>query len=96
MKSLFKHLQQETYVLHIQQPINALPDGMTESMRLKDERTIEVDIGKGSRINPLFERLGRFGISVVSIQNKSNRLETLFMELLKTEATTLQSDEASE
>lgn len=96
MKSLFKHLQQETYVLHIQQPINELPDVTTQSMRLRDERTIEVDIPKGSQINPLFEKLAQTGIDVVSIQNKSNRLETLFMELLKTEATTLQSEESRE
>ncbi|MDE0308531.1 MAG: ABC transporter ATP-binding protein [Acidiferrobacterales bacterium] len=96
MKSLFRHLQQETYVLHIQQPINQLPDRINESMRLIDERTIELDIHKGNQINPIFERLAQTGIDVVSIQNKSNRLETLFIELLKTEADALQWEQPRE
>lgn len=96
MKSLFRHLQQETYVLNTQHPISKLPQDIHETMRLKDDRTIEVDIAKGSQINPIFERLAQFGISVVSIQNKANRLETLFIELLKTDASKFQPDKAHE
>ena len=96
MKSLFKHLQQETYVLTVHHPIRDLPVEFGDSMRLKDERTIEVDVVRGGHINPVFERLAQTGISVVSIQNKANRLETLFMQLLKAEAYSLQDQSSDE
>ena len=92
MKSLFQHLQRETYILTLQRPLRELPEILTESMRLKDELTIELDITKGTQINPAFEKLAEFDIRVVSIQNKANRLETLFIDLLKLEASTLQSE----
>ena len=88
MKSLFKQLNQETYVLDLVQPIDSqvLPKELNDSVRLVDPTTVEVDITRNSSINAVFETLSKHNIHAISIQTKSNRLETLFMELLRREA----------
>ena len=96
MKSLFKQLNQETYVLDLVQPINSqeLPDGLNDSVRLVDPTTVEVDIARNSSINAVFETLSKHNIHAISIQTKSNRLETLFMELLRREAIEMQVNQS--
>lgn len=95
MKSLFKQLQQETYVLDLAHPCDSLPDELSQFVRLLDSTTIEVDIKRNTSINPVFDKLTSHNIGVISIQAKSNRLETLFMELLKTEAESMRDDSES-
>ena len=69
-------------------PITALPainrpasDG--DCLRLIDETTLEADISKDCSINFLFEELSRSGIEVLSMRNKTNRLEQLFVHLVE-------------
>ncbi len=92
MKSLFRQLSQETYVLDLASPVeqSRLPVNAGATLRLLDPTTVEVDIARNSSINRVFETLSSFDIHVVSIQSKSNRLETLFMELLRSETDEMQ------
>ena len=92
MKSLFRQLSQETFVLDLAAPVelSTLPIQPDGNLRQIDSTTLEVDIARNSSINRVFERLSGLDIDVVSIQTKSNRLETLFMELLKSEAKAMQ------
>ncbi len=96
MKSLFKQLNQETYVLDLVQPIDSqvLPHELNDSVRLVDPTTVEVDIARNSSINVVFETLSKHNIHAISIQTKSNRLETLFMELLRREAIEMQMNQS--
>ena len=96
MKSLFKQLNQETYVLDLVQPIDSqvLPQELNDSVRLVDPTTVEVDIARNSSINAVFETLSKHDIHAISIQTKSNRLETLFMELLRREAIEMQVNQS--
>lgn len=96
MKSLFKRLNQETYVLDLVQPIDSqvLPYELNDSVRLVDPTTVEVDIARNSSINAVFETLSKYNIHAISIQTKSNRLETLFMELLRREAIEMQANQS--
>ncbi len=96
MKSLFKQLNQETYVLDLVQPIDSqvLPHELNDSVRLVDPTTVEVDIARNSSINAVFETLSKYDIHAISIQTKSNRLETLFMELLRREAIEMQVNQS--
>ena len=96
MKSLFKRLNQETYVLDLVQPIDSqvLPNELNDSVRLVDPTTVEVDIARNSSINAVFETLSKHNIHAISIQTKSNRLETLFMELLRREAIEMQANQS--
>ena len=85
-KSLFAQLYQETYILDLSRPVQTLPEQFRSELKLLDDATIEVDVPRGQNLNILFADLSRHGIEVASVRNKSNRLETLFIELLKLDA----------
>ena len=94
MKSLFTHLQQETYVLELSGPVTQSPHLNGRTVRLVDNSTLEIDISRGEDINSAFGELTNCGIHVSSVRNKANRLETLFIELLKTEAEALKTEDS--
>ena len=84
VKALLKTLNQETFILDLD---NRLPDnwslsGFNVSVS-KDATTLEVEVVKGQSINEIFKALDDISINVVSMRNKSNRLEELFVKLIK-------------
>jgi ABC-2 type transport system ATP-binding protein len=87
MKMLLQKLNTETFVLDLKSPLgNGLSiDGYVS--RVIDEHTLEVDVTKDETMNDLFERLGQQSIEVMSMRNKSNRLEELFIRLLNRSST---------
>ncbi len=82
MKSLLATLDVETFVLDLGDPLAEAPqvDGM-DIVRV-DERTLEASLPKQKSLNNLFAELDRRGIRVLSMRNKTNRLEELFMRLV--------------
>ncbi len=83
MKSLLTKLHVETFVLNLRQSVNALPAIQGYELQLVDDSTIEVSISKEKSINALFEELSRHGIDVLSMRNKTNRLEEMFIRLVE-------------
>ncbi len=83
MKNLLSKLDVETFVLDLREPVSAAPvvEGMEIIMR--DEITLEASLPKARSINSLFSVLDQQGINVVSMRNKTNRLEELFMRVVK-------------
>ena len=53
---------------------------------LRDDCELEVEKGPDHDINDLFEQLDKQGIRVVSMRNKANRLEELFMRLVESKS----------
>jgi len=49
---------------------------------VRDENTLEASLPKQKSLNTLFAELERQGIQVLSMRNKANRLEELFMDLV--------------
>ncbi len=87
IKALIHKLQIETFVLNLEAALRELPDFSPFETRLIDETTIEVDIDKDQSLNDLFAHLSQHKLKVVSLRNKTNRLEELFLHLThKTEA----------
>ena len=82
MKSLLGKLNTETFILDLSGPVSELPSGNEFSLTRKDETTLEVEIRKGQKLNDLFNYLTAQGIHVVSMRNKVNRLEEMFVRLL--------------
>jgi ABC-2 type transport system ATP-binding protein len=81
MKSLLATLSVETFVLDLNK--NAHLATLTDfEYRARDEFTLEVDVPKESGLNAVFEQLTEQGIQVLSMRNKSNRLEELFVRLV--------------
>ncbi len=81
-RALINRLGNETFVLDLDQPLETVPDLHCHAARLTDSQTLEVDIDKHSGINTLFEELNAANITVLSMRNKSNRLEQLFLDLV--------------
>jgi ABC-2 type transport system ATP-binding protein len=52
-------------------------------VRRTDEHTLEADIGQEQNLNDLFDQLSGYGIEIVSMRNKVNRLEEIFMQLVE-------------
>jgi ABC-2 type transport system ATP-binding protein len=84
MKSLLATLDVETFVLDLRESVNICPvvDGM--DIVVRDDRTLEASLPKNKSLNTLFAELERQGINVLSMRNKANRLEELFMSLVDT------------
>ena len=80
---LLNKLQTETFILDIKEPLQVLPEFPAHSLRLVDACTLEADISRTASMNSLFEDLSRGGIQVLSMRNKTNRLEQLFMRLVE-------------
>jgi ABC-2 type transport system ATP-binding protein len=80
--TLLAALDAETFVLNLRSPATTLPalDGFV--LELVDDSTLEVQISREYSINALFEALSAHGIEVLSMRNKQNRLEKLFLDML--------------
>lgn len=81
MKSLLAKLDVETIVLDLSRG-GAEPKLTDFCYRIIDDHTIEVDVKKSQRINDVFSQLTEQGINVLSLRNKSNRLEELFVSII--------------
>jgi ABC-2 type transport system ATP-binding protein len=88
MKSLLATLDIETFILDVREPLSVAPqmDGM--EIRLRDEFTLEVSLPKNKSLNVLFSSLDNLDIRVLSMRNKANRLEELFLRLVEKGTTT--------
>ncbi len=82
MSNVLRKLSVETFVLNLEQEVASLPGVPGYVVRSVDPTTVEVDVDSQRGINDLFTELTRHGIRVVSMRNKANRLEELFMRLV--------------
>ncbi len=81
-RTLINRLGSETFVLDLEERVTAPPRLDCHAVRVIDGSTLEVDIDKGVGISNLFATLTHMGIKVLSMRNKTNRLEQLFMQLV--------------
>ena len=86
MKELINKLHMETFILDLGTPLESLPDMPGHTLQLVDPHTIEAEISREKTINKLFADLTSRGIEVLSMRNKTNRLEELFMHLVDGES----------
>jgi len=81
-QALLAGLDAETFVLNLGRPLNQLPSIPGFTLTTVDATTIEVHLRRGQSLSELFGALGRLGVDVVSMRNKQNRLEQLFLEMV--------------
>jgi ABC-2 type transport system ATP-binding protein len=81
MKALLAQLDVETFVLDLSPHDKDLT--LTDTVfRIIDDHTLEIDLNKSQSLNHTFEQLTKQQINVLSMRNKSNRLEALFVNLI--------------
>ena len=81
MKSLLSKLKSETFILDLA-PKSPLPKLEGYQYRLVDTSTLEVEVLREQGVNSVFSQLSAQGIQVLSMRNKANRLEELFVSLV--------------
>ncbi len=79
---VLSRLRTETFVLNIRGQLVNLPELGGYVLERLDSGTLEVEVTRDQGINGLFESLSRNGIEVISMRNKQNRLEQLFIDIL--------------
>ncbi len=82
MDSLLRKLHTESFVLSLREPISIVPQLEGYDFDLIDPQTLEVEVSKDRDLNELFARLSADGVHVLSMRNKVNRLEEIFMRLV--------------
>ncbi|MEJ2763984.1 ABC transporter ATP-binding protein [Photobacterium sp. MCCC 1A19761] len=84
MKALLSKLEVETFILDIKLNGN-MPSLDGVQWKLPDNHTLEIDVPKGTGLNTVFSQLSAQGVEVLSMRNKANRLEELFVSLVAAE-----------
>ena len=83
MATVLRKLHSEVFVLNLRQPLAAAPELPGYAVQLADDGSIEVEITRSQNLNDIFAALSARGVEVVSMRNKANRLEELFMRLVE-------------
>ncbi len=83
MNTLLRKLNTESFVLNLRNAISSAPVLPGYMIQMTDSHTIEVETSKEQNLNEVFTALSAQGIAVVSMRNKSNRLEELFLSMVE-------------
>ncbi|ROM75031.1 ABC transporter [Pseudomonas brassicacearum] len=83
MRQLLSQLHVETFLLDLKSDLQVAPQLMGYPARLVDNHTLEVQVDKAVGITGLFSQLALQNIEVLSLRNKTNRLEELFVSLVE-------------
>ncbi|MBV6541296.1 ABC transporter ATP-binding protein [Ursidibacter maritimus] len=79
MKTLLAKLETETFLLDVAEKRPLVIEGYP--VKWIDESTLEVEVKREQGLNNLFQQFSQQQIEILSLRNKSNRLEELFMSL---------------
>ena len=83
MSTVLRKLQREVFVLSLGEPLEQAPELPGFETLLRPDGELEVALNAGDDLNTLFAALGDREIRVMSLRNKANRLEELFMGLVE-------------
>jgi ABC-2 type transport system ATP-binding protein len=83
IRELLSQLNKELFVLDIRETLSDCPTIEGYPLTRVDANTLEVEVEKSQSINQLFEVLSKQGIHVLSMRNKTNRLEELFFTMVE-------------
>ncbi len=83
MATILRQLQREVFVLTPQDRLDMTPNLTGFESLLRDDGDLEVAIHAEQNLNQLFAVLNSQNINVLSLRNKSNRLEELFIGMVE-------------
>jgi ABC-2 type transport system ATP-binding protein len=83
IKDLLRDLNSETFLLDTQDEIPAGTAITGYKLRQVEPHCLEVELAKGQDLAPVFAALSQAGVTVVSMRNKENRLERMFVNVLE-------------
>ncbi len=83
MASLLARLHVDHFVLDLAQPLQTAPVIEGYQVERVTDKSLTVAVPKELGLNQLFQRLSEMNVEVISLKNKTNRLEQLFMDLIE-------------
>lgn len=84
VKELLSTLDEEIFVLDLKNELLEIPKRFAQyDPKLVDSKTLELTVKAEDSVNDIFSILTEKGVEVLSMRNKSNRLEQLFLKLAK-------------
>ena len=86
MVNVVRKLQREVFVLSLENTIDQAPALDGYKVRLRNNHEIEVEVEKGQGLNNVFRALSDQSLNVASMRTKTNRLEELFIRLVKSKS----------
>lgn len=84
---LLSRARYETFVMDACGAPRSLGDFSPFTLRSRADGKLEVDVPQGETLNALFGLMGQAGIEIISLRNKSNRLEEFFLKLVSRDDT---------
>lgn len=81
MKKLLQRLDKETLIIDLKKSVKSKPMSKKFTWEWLDDHSLEVQLDKNDSVNQLFTELTKLKLDVLSLRNKSNRLEELFLSL---------------
>jgi ABC-2 type transport system ATP-binding protein len=82
VKSLLQTLNKEVFIFDVQGNLPGLPVLNGHKIARIDDHSFEVEVEKGQFLNQVFAQLTEQGIQIISMRNKANRLEELFVSVV--------------
>ena len=83
MKQLLSQLDMETFILDTRAPVNDIPETCRNACGKLMTPPWRWTYSSDRSINFLFEELSKHGIEILSMRNKTNRLEQLFVHMVE-------------
>ena len=83
MSTVLRKVQREVFILSLRDPLSEAPRLAGFETAMMGDCELEVTVERDHDLNALFARLTELGIGIVSLRNKANRLEELFMGLVE-------------
>jgi ABC-2 type transport system ATP-binding protein len=88
MSTVLRKLQREVLILSPADELAVVPELEGFKARLREDGELEVEKGPDRDINDLFLELNKHNVRIVSMRNKANRLEELFLGLVDSKHST--------
>ncbi|MGE4533455.1 ABC transporter ATP-binding protein [Halomonas sp.] len=83
VRDLLMELDTETFLLDLAHPVEAAPEVEGFEVSQPEPAQLAVVVHRGQRLNDVFEALSARGIQVVSMRNRANRLEEMFVSMVE-------------
>ncbi len=83
LREFLDQLKKETFIVYLKNPLSTAPNIDNVTIILTDEYTLEITPQASQTLELIFSTFAKLNIQIVSMRNKSNRLEELFINLVK-------------
>ncbi len=96
VRELLAELDTETFLLDLAAPVAQAPQVPGFEVHQVEPSQLSVAIHRGQQLNDVFSSLSEQGIQVVSMRNRANRLEEMFVSMVESSQAALDQREQQE